>query len=150
GAGRTEQQVRVAHRPTAAGLKRYEFHLAARDAPPLPAYPLSVQVLDGKHEVLVLEDSWRWEFKFLRRLLEDDPSFPYTALLARTGGAFVQFASPGRRVQLGGFPQGQAELEGFDLFILGDVNPKRWPRELPAAVAHAVRDEGKGLVIVAG
>jgi hypothetical protein len=149
-AARTEQRVRVAHRPTTAGVKRYEFHLTDGNAPPAPPYPLSAQVLDGKNEVLILEDTWRWEFKFLRRLLEDDPSFPYTALLARPGGAFAQFASPNRRVQLGSFPQGPAELEGFDLLVLGDVNPKRWPSGLASAIARAVRDEGKGLVVVAG
>lgn len=149
GMGRTEQHVRVAHRPTTVGTKRYEFQVAARDAAPSP-YQLSVQVVDGKNEILILEDTWRWEFKFLRRLLEDDPSFQFTALLSRTGGAFVQFGTPGRRVQLGGFPQGKAEVEGFDLFILGDVNPKRWPRGLAAAIARLVREEGKGLVFVAG
>src|SRR5262249_42269327 len=91
-----------------------------------------------------------WEFKFLRRLLEDDPSFQFTAFLSRPGGAYAQFGSANRRVQLAGFPQGPAELEGFDLFILGDVNPRRWPRGLASAIARAVRDEGKGLVVVAG
>jgi hypothetical protein len=145
-AGRTEERVRLAHRPAEAGPKRYEFR--AGDASPL--YPLSVQVVDGKHEVLVLEDTWRWEFKFLRRVLEEDPSFRFTALLSRGGGAFMQFAAPDRRSQLVGFPQNPTQLSAFDTVVVGDVNPRRWPREFAAMLRRLVADEGKSLVVLAG
>jgi hypothetical protein len=145
--GRSEHVIPVVYRPTSLGLKQYEFRIADSPADP---YRLSVQVVDDRYEVLILEDTWRWEFKYLRRVLEDDPSFRFTALLARGGGAFVQFASPGRRVNLIGFPQNEADLAGFDILILGDVNPRRWPRGLAAAVNRLVREEGKSLVVVAG
>jgi hypothetical protein len=163
--GQSEHVVPVVYRPTSQGLKRYEFRLVpwgqtsrSAQAPVRPGglppredpYRLSVQVVDDRFEVLVLEDTWRWEFKFLRRVLEDDPSFRFTALLARGGGAFVQFASPGRRNNLTGFPQNEADLAGFDILILGDVNPRRWPHGLAAALNRLVREEGKSLVVVAG
>lgn len=148
-AGRAEQTIHLAHRPTAAGLKQYEFQLASGDAPARP-YPLAVQVLDAKYEVLILEDRWRWEYKYLHRLFEDDPSFRFSALLARGGGAFVQFGSPDRRVNLIGFPQSRADLDGFDTFVLGDVQPKNWPRGLAADLARQVTDAGRSLVVVAG
>ncbi len=144
-AGRTEERVRLAHRPTETGPKRYEFRV--EDS---AMYPLSVQVVDGKHEVLVLEDSWRWEFKFLRRVLEDDPSFRFTALLSRGGGAFMQFAAPDRKSQLVGFPQDREQLTAFDTVIVGDVNPKRWPRDLAPSLRRLVAEEGKSLVVLAG
>ncbi len=145
-AGRTEERVRLAHRPAEVGPKHYEFR-AGDDS---PAVPLNVQVVDGKHEVLVLEDSWRWEFKFLRRVLEDDPSFRYTALLSRGGGAFMQFAAPDRRSQLVGFPQNREQLEEFDTVIVGDVNPRRWPRDLAPSLRRLVEEDGKSLVVLAG
>src|SRR5262249_10840290 len=43
GAGRTEERVRLAHRPTEVGTKRYEFRV--EDG---LIVPLSVQVVDGK------------------------------------------------------------------------------------------------------
>ena len=143
--GVMEQRIPAAVRPTSVGVKRYEFRLG--DAAP---YALSVRVVDAKNEVLVLEDAWRWDFKFLRRVFEDDPSFRFTAVLSRGGNAFVQFGAPDRRASLVGFPQGRAELEGFDTIVLGDVNVKRWPRGLAPAIAELVRDEGKSLVIMAG
>lgn len=144
-AGRTEEQARMAHRPTEAGPCRCEFHIDKG-----PSFPLSFQVVDGKHEVLVLEDTWRWEFKFLRRVLEEDPSFRFTALLSRGNGAFMEFAAPDRRTQLIGFPQNRAQLAAFDTVIVGDVDPRRWPTEMAAALRWLVTEEGKSVVVLAG
>jgi hypothetical protein len=148
-AGRTEQTLHLTHRPTTSGVKQYEFHLSAGNTTARP-YPLAVQVLDSKYEVLILEDRWRWEYKYLHRLFEDDPSFRFSALLNRGGGAVVQFGSPDRRVNLVGFPQSRADLEGFDLFVLGDVNPTQWPRGLAADLAREVTEGGRSLVVIAG
>jgi hypothetical protein len=144
-AGRLEQTFTLAHRPMTSGLKQYEFRLKDH-----ASKKLAVQVLDSKYEILFLEDTWRWEYRFLHRLFEEDPSFRFTALLARGQGGFLQFASPDRRVNLVGFPQGRAELEPFDIFFLGDVNPARWPRGLSQALAQLVTEEGKSLVVIAG
>jgi hypothetical protein len=142
-----EQTFILPHRPDSAGLKQYEFVVEGSEA---PAYKHTFQVLDSKYEILVLEDTWRWEYKFLQRLYEDDPNFRFTALLSRGKGTFAQFASPDRRVHLIGFPQNYAEMEAFDLFFLGDVDVTRWPRALPSALARLVAEEGKSLVVMAG
>src|SRR5262249_17986423 len=65
-------------------------------------------------------------------------------------GTYTQFGSPDRRVNLIGPPQGRADLQGFDTFFLGDVDPTRWPRGLAASLAQLVQDEGKSLVVIAG
>jgi len=149
-AGRAEAKIELTYRPPSIGAKQYEFSLSAGAAAGAKPYPVSVQVVDRKFEVLVLEDRWRWEYKFLHRLFEDDPSFRFSALLNRGGGAFVQFGSPDRRVNLIGFPQGRADLEGFDVFVLGDVNASKWPRGLANHLARLVADEGRSLVVIAG
>jgi hypothetical protein len=152
-----EQQARIVYRPAEPGLKRYELGLAsAASGAPATAdsktarYTVDVQVVDDKVEVLVLEDRWRWEFKFLRRVLEDDPSFNFTAMLSRGGPTYVQFGEPERRVNLVGFPQSRAEIDWFDVIVLGDVHPGAWPRGLSGAIADAVIDGGKSLILVAG
>lgn len=140
----------IAHRPKDAGLKRYRFQLMQGEMPVGEAYAVNVQAVDDRHDVLILEDSWRWEFKYLRRVLEDDPSFSLTALLARGDNAFVQFGEPERRVKLGGFPQSRNELDGFDTIVLGDVRPATWPRGLARHIYGAVTDGGKSLVVIVG
>lgn len=168
---RDELQVPIAHRPVEAGLKRYEVRVVGNRKTPHPVpsrrdgipgrggndaaplgkpYAVNVQVVSDKHELLILQDTWRWDFKFLRRILEDDPNFSLTALLTRGGNAFVQFGEPDRRVNLAGFPQGRDELDWFDTIVLADVNPGRWPRGLASTIARAVVDDGKSLVVIAG
>ncbi len=153
-----DQFVVVTHRPKEIGLKRYRFQLIQGTAegghsPETAvdqAYAVNVQAVDDHHDVLILEDSWRWEFKYLRRVLEDDPSFSLTALLSRGENAFVQFGEPERRVKLGGFPQSRSELDGFDTLVLGDVRPATWPRGLARHIYGAVAEGGKSLVVMAG
>jgi hypothetical protein len=150
---RAEETIAVAYRPAKPGTKQYAFWLGPKKVPASGSgqpYGVSVEVLDNKNEVLILDDTWRWEFKFLRRLFEDDPSFRFTALLPRGRGSFMHFGSAKRRVNLVGFPQSRAELEGFDTFVLGDVNPNRWPRGLARTIAQLVTEEGKSLVVIAG
>ncbi|MBI2805810.1 MAG: VWA domain-containing protein [Planctomycetes bacterium] len=148
-AGRTEVWLNLTHRPETAGVKKYEFILNTGGAATRP-YPLAVQVLDNKYEVLFLEDRWRWEYKFLHRLFEDDPSFRFTAMLSRGRGAFAQFGSPDRKIKLLGFPQSRADLEGFDTLILGDIDPVNWPRGLAGDLARLIADDGRSLVVIAG
>jgi hypothetical protein len=148
--GRTEETVILAHRPTAAGLQQYEFWLSDGAEQLGKSYPLPVQVVDNKYEVLILEDTWRWEYKYLHRLFEDDPSFRFSALLARGGGGFVRFGSPDQHVNLIGFPQNRADLESFDTFVIGDVDPTRWPSGVAASLNQQIVDEGKSLVVIAG
>lgn len=147
-AGQTEETLTLAHRPSKVGSWEYAFQLeGAEKSPPQKR---TVQVVDSKYEILVLEDSWRWEYKYLHRLFEEDPSFRFSALLTRGNSGFVQFGSPDRRVQLIGFPQSRAELEGFDVFILGDAQLSRWPSTMAGSISSLVANEGKSLVVIAG
>jgi hypothetical protein len=150
--GQTEKQVLLTDRPVEVGLQSYEVRLSGAGAPATGAkpYKLSVGVVDTRAEVLLIEESWRWSFKFLRRVLEDDPSFSMTAMLSRGSGRWVQFGEPDRKVSLGGFPQSKSELEWFDTIVLGDVNPKHWPRTLAPAIHQLVAEEGKSLIVIAG
>jgi hypothetical protein len=145
-----EARIEFSDHPTEPGLKRYVLRLMQGDSAVGTGRAVNIQVTDRRHEVLMLEDTWRWDFKFLRRLLEDDPSFSFTAFLARGVAAFVQFGEPERRIQLGGFPHSRRELDGFDTLILGDVNPQAWPRGLARHVYNAVSEGGKSLVVIAG
>ena len=152
-ANQEEKQVSVSFRPEEAGLK--EYTIAIEGAPAggekgSDASRFSVQVVGARNEVLFLEDGWRWEFKFLRRIFEDDPSFALTAFLSRGETAFVQIAEPDRRTQASGFPQSRAELAGFDTIVLGSAEHRRWPRGFVGALRQLVEEDGKSLIVIAG
>jgi|GEM_PF-799264 len=153
--GEDEHSIQLVHRPTTTGIRHYAFHVGQVGDPPpatnAPAqYALSVQVLNRNTRVLILEDAWRWEFKYLRQLLEEDPSFTFVAFLARSGGTYMQFAEPDNSLKLGGFPQSRAELEWFDIFILGDVQPQRWPDNVAPALHELVVQRARSMIVIPG
>lgn len=154
GKGETERQVNIAYRPTAVGPKECQLSVKPKtEGQPLETsvpYKISMQVASHIKKVLVLEGTIRWEFKYLWRVLEEDPNFVATAFLSRGEGIYMQMSEPDNPVKLAGFPQSRAELEFFDIIILGDVNPKRWSPQLALALQDLVTKEGKSLVYVAG
>ena len=153
-AGEAERVVSLSHQPASAGAKRYALRVRAADAPAAidtgDPYELTIHVSGRTNNILVFEDTWRWEFKFLRRIFEHDPSFSFTAFLSRGSGIYMQFAEPDRTVQIAGFPQSRAELDRFDIFVLGDIRPRKWPAALTAAIHQLVVERGKSLIVIAG
>ena len=153
-ADRSEHKIDLAYHPTTAGLKRYTLRLKSSDPAAVvdvgDPYELTVDVVKRNNNILLFEDSWRWGFKFLRRVIESDPSFSFTAFLSRGSGTYLQFAEPDRTVRLAGFPQSQGELERFDILILGDVRPQRWHPAMAQAIARLVVERGKSLIVLAG
>ena len=148
----TEKVIQLSHRPTAAGIMEYSMFLQTGETVPDngDAYDFTVQVVTRTTRVLLLDDAWRWDFKFLRRLLEDDPSFTFVAFLARGAGTYMQFAEPEGSTRLAGFPQSRAELDFFDLFIIGDVQVRRWPANLAPALRDLVIERGRSIIFIAG
>jgi hypothetical protein len=149
--------VRLPYRPQQVGVHQFELRLSEQSAAAPPPYSFSVRAIDDQKQVLILDDNWRWEFKYFRRVIEDDPSFSFTALLARgaggragSGAMYAQFTEADRKVNLAGFPQSANDLSWFDVIVLGDVNPRRWPPGLAAGLARMVKDEGKSLAVIAG
>ena len=147
-----EKQATVSWRPERAGVRTYTLavRLSGESAPTGAPFETSVQVINRRCEVLVLEDTWRWSLKYLRREFENDPNFSFTAFVSRGRSSFVQLAEPDRTTELAGFPQNWAELAAFDIIVLGDVDPSRWPDTLPAALHDLVVEGGKSLILIAG
>ncbi len=151
-----EQQFMLQFRPDRAGVQRYQLRLAG-DSPAFAAAVnsetgrvVTVRVESEFHDLLLVEPEWRWSFRFLRRVIESDPGFAFSGFLSRGAGVFIQFGEPRRRVNLTGFPRSQAEIEGFDTIILGDVRPDELPPQLITALVNLVTERGQSLVVVAG
>ncbi len=153
-AGESERPVMLTSRPASAGVKRYAVRVAPKGPDPAlrtgAPYEVSVRVEGKRNEVLVIEDAWRWEFKFLRRVLESDPSFSFSGFVAAGTGVYMQYGEPDRRANLAGLPQTRAELGAFDTVVIGDLDPGRWPRAFAPALYELVAEEGRSLVVIAG
>jgi hypothetical protein len=135
------------------GVRRLEARLD-----PLPGEQNSknnsqtrVLAVDGtKHRVLYVEGEPRWEYKFLRRAVEDDPALEIVSMLRTTQNKIYRqgISNPG---ELGeGFPTKPEDLFEYQGLILGSVESGFFT----PAQQHAIRDfvdrRGGGLLFLGG
>jgi hypothetical protein len=134
--------VRFRYLPTTAG-----YHKVTVEAVPVPnerttgnnrvsAY---LNVLSGKVAVLYLEGTVRWEFKFLRRALEEAREVDLSArvILAPAGRDGTSALKP------------DEHWDQFEVVILGDLPRDRLTTPQQEALAKAVA-EGTGLITLGG
>jgi len=106
-----------------------------------------LRVVDGKIKVLLVEQSPRWEFKYLQQqLLRDRRVDLKCVLLEADAGVVKAPASP----YLPQFPKTREEMYKFDLIILGDVDPKGLAAEQISWISEFVARFGGGFLMVAG
>jgi len=107
-----------------------------------------LRVIDDKIRVLVVDDSPRWEFRFLKAVLDADkkriaPSYVLRQidkdLLRVPGSGFLPH-----------FPASADELRKYNLVVLGDVVAEFFTRAELANLQQWVRDEAGALIIIAG
>ncbi len=106
-----------------------------------------IRVLDTKIKVLIVEQSPRWEFRYLlAALLRDRRVELKCTLLEGDPGIATGANSP----YLEEFPKTKDELFKYDLVIWGDVDPKLMKPEQLDALNQFVAVFGGALLMVAG
>ncbi len=156
--GQTDVSVSMLHRPNRVGVHSYVVSLLSPEerAKLLEEganlvgreYSIGIDVVDHQLEVLLWEGSSRWSFRFLRRLLEDDPTFAFSGLVGR-GRMYAMYGEQDRRARLGGVPQSLAELSQFDVIVLGDVDIRQWSAGFVRSLEQWVVQEGRTLIVTA-
>jgi uncharacterized membrane protein len=97
---------------------------------------------------MYIEQTPRWEYRFLRGLLErESPRIELRVLLLDADKEYAQQD----RLALTGFPD-RKELSPYQVVILGDVDPKHpaFSAEHQKSLASFVRIRGGGLLVIAG
>ena len=106
-----------------------------------------IKVIDSKIKVLLVDQSPRWEFKYLQMLLLRDRRVDLRCFLVEGDKAISRTAdSP----YLPEFPARRDELFKYDLVILGDVDPKVLTALHQENLNKLVSDFGGALVVLAG
>ena len=138
-----EQTVELEYIPREEGLLRLRVSVPYQEGE-LTAEnnrrELSIRVLKSKLRVLLLWGRPAWDFAFLRRSLEQDPSVEPTPLVFKGGNDFY----------LGEFPRDREALREYDVFILGGSAASDLTTEGQEWIATTVTGEGKGLMLVGG
>ena len=105
----------------------------------------TVEVVERKINALLVEAEPRWEFRFIRNVLERDPAVSLTVCLLRPGVGPIAGAG-----YLGALPTEKKDLAAYDLVVLGDVPREALTDAFQAALADKVKSGAGALVVVAG
>ncbi len=105
-----------------------------------------LKVTDEKIQVLYVEGSPRWEFRYLRQILLRDHRLNLHLLM--TEGDRELAASSD--IHLSALPSDPRALFEYDLVILGDVPASYFRQEQLEMLATLVRERGGSLVMIAG
>ncbi len=158
-----QREVRLAHEPKTNGVVRYEVKADLLEGELFKdnnAWRADVAVSDDRINVLLVDDSPRWEFRYLRNLFFGrDKSVHLQSWLVHpdtlTGGAAASLppASASRKfgdAESGGWPVSREEWRAFDVIILGDLDVATLTPQVQEEIRSCVVDRGALLVVISG
>jgi len=141
-------KVHFSHLPARPGRLRFSVAVAPQEGERNKennTAAAAVTVAEKKLRVLLIEREPRWEFRFVRNVLERDPAVQLTVVLLRPGVGPIQGTG-----YLATLPTDKKRLSAFDLVILGDVPRRELPDEFLEELANLVRHRGAALIVAAG
>ena len=110
---------------------------------------VSLQVVDNKARVMVLEGDARWEFRYLHNLLERDKQVEPRTVLFRQ--PYLNLLNqPYIATKLPAVDIFREQLARTDLLIVGDVSPTQMDAGVWEMIEQAVTRDGLTLVIIPG
>ena len=158
-----QREVRLAHEPQTNGVVHYTVSAATLDGELFSdnnAWVSDVAVSDDRINVLLVDHSPRWEFRYLRNLFFGrDKSVHLQSWLVQpdklsgASAAALPPASAGRKfgeAESGGWPVSRDEWRAFDVIILGDLDETTLTRQVQEEIRSCVVDRGALLVLIGG
>ena len=109
-----------------------------------------VEVKEEKYRVLYIEGEPRWEYKFMRRALEKDPSVELVSLLRVSQNKFYRQGIHNEEELAAGFPLDKGELFGFNALIIGSIEAPVFSAEQQQLIHDFVNERGGSLLMLAG
>ena len=159
----TKQIIELKLTPQTEGNYQYAVALPALDGELTEANnqkTFSVKVVKAKLNVFYLEGRPRWDYTFLKRVLERDPDIEATcAILSRSesrqmpadtavnrlDGYYPQATPASETPQ---FPETLAELSKYDVLILGDIGEAHLTKAQQLAIVDFVETQGKPIIFL--
>jgi hypothetical protein len=106
----------------------------------------SVRIVNEKINVLCIEGSARWEFRYLRAMLKRDPRINATFIATRSGPEIARNSTE----YIARFPERREEAFKYDLVILGDVDAAFFSGDEFQRLEELVRERGGSLLMLCG
>lgn len=109
-----------------------------------------LQVDRGPEKILYYEGEPRYELKFLRRAIENDPALQLVTLLRTADRKYLRLGVSDSLELAAGFPDTREELFQYRAVILGSVEASAFSAEQLRMLEDFVRERGGGLLALGG
>jgi uncharacterized membrane protein len=114
------------------------------------AVEVLLDVPDSRERILYFEGEPRWELKFLRRAVAEDPNLEVVTLLRSADDKFQRLGVADSMELLGGFPRTREELFPYRALVLGSVEASFFTVEQLRIIRDFVAVRGGGLLTLGG
>lgn len=105
---------------------------------------------NSKRRILYVEGEPRWEYKFIRRAVEDDPAIQIVSMLRTTQNKIYRQGIANPNELADGFPSKPEDLFEYQALILGSVESSFFTPAQQQAIKDFVDRRGGGLLFLAG
>jgi uncharacterized membrane protein len=145
--------VRVHVTATEAGPRIFRFRIAPQPGEMVlqnNELEALVNVHDRRERILYFEGEPRFELKFTRRAVADDPNLQLVTLLRTAENKFLRLDVNDSIELVGGFPRTREELFAYRAIILGSVEASAFTHDQLRMIADFVSQRGGGLLMLGG
>src|SRR5213593_2370772 len=114
-------------------------------------FSYSLLVVKNDHpQILYIEGEPRWEFKFLRRAMQDDPNIRLVTLLRSSQNKFYRQGIDKEEMLAEGFPTKREDLFAYKGLIFGSIESTFFTQEQLKMVVDFVSARGGGYLMMGG
>jgi uncharacterized membrane protein len=111
---------------------------------------VQIDVRDRKERILYFEGEPRFEMKFLRRAVADDPNLQIVTLQRTADNKFLRLGVDAPEELVAGFPKTREELFAYRGIILGSVEASTFTADQLRMISEFVDIRGGGLLLLGG
>lgn len=109
-----------------------------------------LEVRQEPHKILYFEGEPRWEVKFMRMAVAQDPQIQLVLLQRSAENKFYRLGVDSAAELAGGFPRTREELFSYRSIILGSVEAGFFTREQLQLISDFVSERGGSLLVLGG
>ena len=110
----------------------------------------NLEVDGGKRRILYIEGEPRWEYKFLRRAVEDDPALQVVSMLRTTQNKIYRQGVSGPSELADGFPSRSEDLFRYQGLILGSIESGFFTKTQQELIREFADRRGGGVLFLGG
>ena len=134
------------------GTRLFSFSVQAPDdrIPENNTLDALVEIKNDHPQILYIEGEPRWEFKFLRRAMQEDPNLRLVTLLRSSQNKFYRQGIDKEEMLSEGFPKKKEELFAFKGLIFGSIESTFFTQDQLKNVVDFVSNRGGGYLMMGG